>query len=139
MAEPCWVVNFDLQQIFTATSVPCMLLFSLGNETIIFVTMFCGYINVKSGDLIYSNGGHCAPIVSSQGHNRFITLPKRPLVGAFSGVSHYAMEDKLLPGDLLFCYTDGVTEAQNPSGEEFPEKNAWNISPIATRLPYPHY
>lgn len=99
----------------------------LGNETNLFVTMFCGYINVKSGHLIYSNGGHCAPIVSSQGHNRFITLPKGPLVGAFSGVSYYAMEDKLRPGDLLFCYTDGVTEAQNPSGAEFPEQKCLEL------------
>lgn len=93
----------------------------IGNDANMFVTIFCGYLNVRTGHLIYSSGGHCAPVLSDKGGNRFIPLPKGALVGAFPGVRYSTMEEQLDDGDLLFCYTDGVTEAQSPSGEEFPE------------------
>ena len=37
-------------------------------------------------------------------------------------MKYSAMEHVLNPGDILFCYTDGVTEAQNRTGEEFTEE-----------------
>jgi serine phosphatase RsbU (regulator of sigma subunit) len=44
------------------------------------------------------------------------------LVGAFPGLAYGAMDYLLAPGETLFCYTDGVTEAANPAGEEFSEQ-----------------
>lgn len=93
----------------------------VGNDTNIFVTMICGFLNVKTGMLTYSNGGHCAPFISNDNKVRQLEIPKGALVGAFPGISYSCMEIELAVGDLLLCYTDGVTEAQNQEGEEFSE------------------
>jgi phosphoserine phosphatase RsbU/P len=99
----------------------------VNNDTNLFVTLFCGFLDVDSGRLVYSNGGHCAPILSSGGQVRELPIPKGPLIGAFPGVSYSSMEQVLNPDDVLYCYTDGVTEAQNTSGEEFTESRCQDL------------
>jgi len=94
----------------------------IGNEANIFVTMFCAYLNVRTGELAYSNGGHCAPILSSEGRAGFIEIPKGALIGAFEGIAYKSIQTRLVPGDILFCYTDGITEARNNAGEELSEE-----------------
>ncbi len=93
-----------------------------GNDTNLFVTLFCGFINVETGRLVYSNGGHCAPILISPNKIAGIPIPKGALVGAFPGLAYSSFEMVLAPEDTLVCYTDGVTEAQPVSGEEFSEE-----------------
>jgi sigma-B regulation protein RsbU (phosphoserine phosphatase) len=99
----------------------------VGNDTNIFVTMFCGFLNVENGKLLYSNGGHCAPILSVDGKATQLTIPKGALIGAFADMKYAFMEYSLNPGDTLFCYTDGVTEAQDRTGEEFSEDRCLKI------------
>jgi phosphoserine phosphatase RsbU/P len=94
---------------------------SVGNDTNLFVTIFCGFLNVNSGRLVYSNGGHCAPILLTQSGARELAIPKGSLVGAFEGARYSALEITLAADETLFCYTDGVTEAHNPLGEEYGE------------------
>lgn len=93
-----------------------------GNDTNLFVTLFCGFLNVETGRLVYSNGGHCAPILISPNKVAGIPIPKGALVGAFPGLAYSSLEMVLAPEDTLVCYTDGVTEAQPVSGEEFSEE-----------------
>jgi sigma-B regulation protein RsbU (phosphoserine phosphatase) len=92
-----------------------------GNDTNLFVTLFCGFLDVDTGVLRYSNGGHCPPMLLSGGCASLLPIPKGVLVGAFPGLRFGAMETVLVPGDTLLCYTDGVTEAANAAGEEFSE------------------
>ncbi|MFZ4539134.1 PP2C family protein-serine/threonine phosphatase [Propionivibrio sp.] len=99
----------------------------IGNETNIFVTLFCGFLDVPTGALVYSNGGHCAPILRSDGYSDYVPIPKGPLIGAFEDMRFGAMHLTLNPGDTLFCYTDGVTEAQTAAGEEFSEERCLSI------------
>ena len=93
-----------------------------GNDTNLFVTLFCGFLNVSTGRLVYSNGGHCAPILVSGNRAASIPIPKGTLVGAIPGLAYSSLEMVLDPEDTLICYTDGVTEAQPASGEEFSEE-----------------
>jgi phosphoserine phosphatase RsbU/P len=93
-----------------------------GNETNLFITLFCGFLDVSTGHLQYSNGGHCAPIVLSNGKASRLPIPKGTLVGAISGLSYTSNKIVLDTGDTLVCFTDGVTEAQASSGEEFSEE-----------------
>jgi sigma-B regulation protein RsbU (phosphoserine phosphatase) len=99
----------------------------IGNETNIYVTLFCGFLDLESGKLRYSNGGHCAPILSLHGQSRQLPLPKGALIGAFPNLKFASIDYALNPGEMLFCYTDGVTEAQNPLGEEFSEDRCLKI------------
>jgi sigma-B regulation protein RsbU (phosphoserine phosphatase) len=93
----------------------------INNDTNLFLTIFCGFLELDTGRLVYSNGGHCPPMVCAAGQVYDLPVPKGPLVGALPGTRYAAMEKMLDVGDILVCYTDGVTEAQNQSEEEFSE------------------
>jgi len=93
-----------------------------GNDTNLFITVFCGFLNVSTGRLVYSNGGHCAPILIRGDKACSIPIPKGTLVGAIPGLGYSSCEMVLDPEDTLVCYTDGVTEAQPETGEEFSEE-----------------
>lgn len=110
---------------------------SAGNDANIFVTMFCGFLDVTTGVLRYSNGGHCAPLLRSAHGVEEIRLPKGPLIGAFPGVRYQSMELQLQSGETLLCYTDGVTEAQTPQGEEFSLARCTPLLQTARDLPLP--
>ena len=98
-----------------------------GNETSLFVTLFCGFLNVSTGRFAYSNGGHCAPILLRDGKASQFPLPKGTLVGAIPELAYTTNEIMLEPDDVLVCYTDGVTEAQTASGEEFTDERLTNV------------
>jgi sigma-B regulation protein RsbU (phosphoserine phosphatase) len=98
-----------------------------GNDTNLFVTLFCGFLDVDTGVLRYSNGGHCPPMLLAGGVASLLPIPKGVLVGAFPGLRFGAMETVLAPGDTLLCYTDGVTEAANAAGEEFSEERCLQL------------
>jgi sigma-B regulation protein RsbU (phosphoserine phosphatase) len=92
---------------------------SEGNEAGLFVTMFCGFLDLSSGQFSYSNGGHCPPLLLLDGESHPIPLPRGALLGVFPGRSYQSLTLTLEPGNLLMVYTDGVTEAENIAGEPF--------------------
>jgi len=92
-----------------------------GNEANIFVTVFCGILDISKRKIVYSNGGHCAPMLLRPGRSRMLPIPKGPLVGAFAGCTYSSMEMQIDHQETLFCYTDGVTEAHNTKEEDFTE------------------
>lgn len=94
----------------------------IGNDTNLFVTLFCGFLDVQTGQFVYSNGGHCAPMVCNDQGAAPLPLPKGMLAGAVSGRHYASMEYKLAVGETLFCYSDGVTEAENQAGVQFSEE-----------------
>ena len=84
-----------------------------------FATLFFGILDPRNGSLTYVNGGHEPPILI-RGGGVCDRLPKTgPAVGAILNGNFLALETKLNPGDLLFAFTDGVTEAKNPHEEFF--------------------
>jgi sigma-B regulation protein RsbU (phosphoserine phosphatase) len=94
----------------------------VGNESSMFMTIFCGFLHVPSGTLTYSNGGHCAPLLVGRGGASHLALPKGAMTGAMPGMRYAAREIVLERGELLVCFTDGATEAQNVQAEEFSEE-----------------
>ncbi|MGE5466040.1 MAG: SpoIIE family protein phosphatase [Ignavibacteria bacterium] len=92
---------------------------SAGNEASMFATMFCGFLDVPSGRLSYSNGGHWSPLLVSAAGTRELPLPKGMLIGPISGARYRTLEVEIERGTTLLCYTDGVTEARNDAGDEF--------------------
>jgi sigma-B regulation protein RsbU (phosphoserine phosphatase) len=71
-----------------------------------------------NGQLVYSNGGHNPPLLLTRGGIRRLTTGG-PILGAFSSSAFEEEAICLQDGDTLVLYTDGVTEALNPEGEEF--------------------
>ena len=89
------------------------------NKLQMFVTVWLGILELSTGLLTYANAGH-EPAVISRGNEgfEFVRGQKRPAVGIIPGIGYQEQETTLLPGDKVFLYTDGITEAQDDK-EEF--------------------
>ena len=74
-----------------------------------FVTMFVGILDLNSGSLDYCNAGHEPPLVSGQLLEVIRNLP----VGALPDWNYEGQQTQLKPDDMLFLYTDGLSEATN--------------------------
>lgn len=88
------------------------------NESNMFCTFFLGILDLHSGELLYCNAGHNAPLlVAPDGVVKPLDVnPNLPL-GVIGGFPYMAQNMILKKGTMLFLYTDGVTEAENPSKE----------------------
>ena len=84
-----------------------------------FVTAIYGILDASNRTLSYSNAGHNPPLlVRANGDTRFITEGEQPL-GMFQYTRYHENHVVLEPGDVFVLYTDGATEAESPTGEEF--------------------
>jgi sigma-B regulation protein RsbU (phosphoserine phosphatase) len=84
------------------------------NDASMFVTVFCGILNFKTGELLFANAGHNFPILISSGSEiRWLESPPGFLLGIMEDTQYETSRMILTPGDTLFLYTDGVTEAMN--------------------------
>ena len=87
-----------------------------------FVTVFYGIYNIKTGEIKYTNAGHNPPYVLKQnGTLERLPVTKNMAIGIFGDYEYEETSLQLEHGDTLLLYTDGVTEAINPSEEEFTE------------------
>jgi sigma-B regulation protein RsbU (phosphoserine phosphatase) len=102
-----------------------------GNDANIFVTIFCGFLQVATGRLVFANAGHCAPLLAQRGHASRLPLPKGALAGVMPGLRYAAKEIELEPGVALVCFTDGIPEAESPSGAAFSQERLAAV--VATR------
>ncbi len=88
-----------------------------------FCTFFIGILNLRNGRLDYCNAGHDAPIIIRRSEGRyipeFLTCSQNLVVGAIEDFVFKADHTTLHPGDSLFLYTDGVTEAENKKQKLF--------------------
>ncbi|MFI7011963.1 PP2C family protein-serine/threonine phosphatase [Streptomyces sp. NPDC050145] len=85
-----------------------------------FATMFFGVLDPLTGNLVYINGGHNPPVlVSADGADPVLLEPTGPAVGVMPDVTFSLGYAQISPGDTLFLYTDGVTEARSATGEFF--------------------
>ena len=84
-----------------------------------FITAFYGILDASTRTLSYSNAGHNPPLlVSADGQPSFIERGEQPL-GMFRETRYHEYYHSFKPGEILVLYTDGVTEALSPAGEEF--------------------
>ena len=90
------------------------------NPNMMFITAFVAVYDPKAGELIYSNAGHNYPYIISDKLTALNT-ENGIMAGSFEDVEFPEYTVKMKPGDCLFMYTDGVTEAANKSGELFGE------------------
>jgi phosphoserine phosphatase RsbU/P len=98
---------------------------SLGEQNVsgMFVTLFYGVLNTRTGDLEFANGGHNPPyIFSSEGKIRALTDSSGPLVGLIEGYRFVTRNARIQPGEGILLFTDGVTEAIDARDEFFGEE-----------------
>ncbi|MCX6160320.1 MAG: SpoIIE family protein phosphatase [Ignavibacteriae bacterium] len=97
----------------------------LCNESVssMFVTVFYGILNVKTGELTYTCAGHNPPyLISSKGEVSPLDNASGMMLGILDEIMLGSKTTVINPGDGLFLYTDGVTEAFNAGGDMYLEE-----------------
>jgi len=91
------------------------------NDTCMFVTVFCAVLDIRTGEVEYSNGGHNLPYFVSHAETRPLKNTGGMALGFTQDVTYRSEKIMLRAGDELFLYTDGVTEAMDEGGNQFSE------------------
>ena len=90
------------------------------NENSMFVTFFCGVLDLNNGQLRYCNAGHNPPMILTDAIRMLSVEPNLPL-GIIKGMDYIEQGTAFHYDDALFLYTDGLSEAENVSQEQFGE------------------
>lgn len=99
------------------------------NDELMFVTVFLGMLDLKTGKFSYVNAGHNAPLIYRKSEQKFeyLEVDKSCMLGVNEFATFTQKNLQLKQGDEIFLYTDGVTEAMNERGEEFLEENLQRV------------
>ncbi len=89
------------------------------NEQMMFVTLFHGVLHLDTGVFAFANAGHNPPYVLADGG--LLTLPRAsgPALAVVEDIPYAEDSIVMAPGSTFFAYTDGVTEAFSPAGDEY--------------------
>lgn len=92
------------------------------NDAGMFVTVWMGYLNTKTGEVTYANAGHNPPFIR-HADGSVVVVRSRPglVLAGMEGIRYRTNTVQLQPGDLLYLYTDGVTEATDAENNLFGE------------------
>jgi anti-sigma regulatory factor (Ser/Thr protein kinase) len=93
------------------------------NELDMFITVWVAVLTLSTGELRYANAGHEYPAIKRK-DGKFELIKERhsPPIGCMENINYKEKSIMLNPGDIIYVYTDGVTEANNRNHELFGEK-----------------
>lgn len=98
-----------------------------GNEANMFVTCWIGILNKKTGLVRFANAGHNYPLIYRKNSGwEIIRQKKNFILGGMEGMPYVLQEVTLNPGDKIYLYTDGVTEATRSDGVLYGENRLLN-------------
>lgn len=93
------------------------------NEMSMFVTVFAGALNLKTGELKFGCAGHNPPvIVTADGKAEFLSVRRGPPTGAMEGVFYPCQTAQVPQGAKIIVYTDGITEAERANHAQYGEE-----------------
>lgn len=98
----------------------------IDNEQCMFVTFFFGKLNLKNGDLEYCNAGHNSPILNQS----YLPFAKGMPLGVLEDAEYETEHIKMNEDDVLFLYTDGITEAKNCENRNLGEEEVLRIAQV---------
>jgi len=101
---------------------------AFNNESNMFVTFFLGVLELRSGKLSYANAGHNPPVLIRDEDGLIVFEPAKSIpLGLFEDFIYTEASVDLKPGDKLFTYTDGVSEAENEQEALFNEDRMMEV------------
>ena len=119
LLKSCAESGMSVEEVFThANEKLCE-----GNDAGMFVTAWMGLLNTKTGKITFANAGHNPPLVK-HADGSFSYLKTRPgfVLAGMEGIRYRKNEYQLEKGDVIYLYTDGVTEATNTANELYGEE-----------------
>ncbi len=105
------------------------------NPDIMFITMFLGVLDLKTGTVTYCNAGHNPPILIQSGKVKYMDNADNLLLGVEMEAEYTSKTFRLNSGDTLFLYTDGLTEAENSQKVLFGEQKALDVANKFDKMP----
>ena len=99
-----------------------------GNDEMMFITVFVAMLDLKTGKLIYLNGGHNPPMLYRDAEKKFhyMDVEQNCVLGLMDEMDFEQQETQMNHGDIIYLYTDGVTEAMNKNREQYGEERLEN-------------
>lgn len=95
------------------------------NPNMMFVTLFLGVLNRKTGSFTYANGGHCQPVICHDNKVSVLEGLSGPAPGVAAGFEYKEFSCLIERNSRIFLYTDGVSEANNEAKELFGENRIY--------------
>jgi sigma-B regulation protein RsbU (phosphoserine phosphatase) len=109
---------------------------SLENEQGMFVTVFLGVLDPGSATVAYCNAGHNRPyVLHAGGETSEVDGTRGKPLGIRPTFTYQTESFRLQPGEGLFVYTDGITEAMDTKGELFAEERLQEVLSSLTDVP----
>lgn len=99
-----------------------------GNTNDMFVTSWIGLIDLKTGEVKYTNAGHNPPVFYHDGEITMLRSTPDLVLAGCEDFEYHQYSFTMDPGDKLFLYTDGVTEANNADKELYLEERLLKFS-----------
>lgn len=96
------------------------------NATMMFATLFVGILELETGVLSYCNAGHNAPVLTGK-ELRFLKVESNLPVGVETDWKYKGQQFTFAPGMTILLYTDGLTEAENGSHDQFGERRILDV------------
>ena len=92
------------------------------NKQGFFVTMFASIVDISTGEIFFINCGHNPPLIKRKdGKYKYLEIASNLVLGVYPNFNYKIQKTKLNEGDILFLYTDGITEAMNDRDELYGE------------------
>ncbi len=127
-----------IKALVSTTQKPAEVMASLNKElsrdnpTCMFVTLFLGVLDLRTGQVDFANGAHNKPILFGPGHNaKKLNELSGTMVGFMETTEYAPFTLQMTPGQSLLLYTDGITEARSPASEQYGTEQ---LQALVTRL-----
>lgn len=105
------------------------------NETNMFVTLFVGVLDLKTGHLSYSNAGHDMPLLLTSDEVTLLPCDSNVPAGVMSGWQFTCQQVEMKAGSTIFLYTDGLNEAEDIIHNQFKLERVVQTAKTADRCP----
>ena len=96
------------------------------NEAKMFVTCWIGIIRLDNGIVEFVNAGHNPPVIKQNGQFKYLKAPANLVMGGLNRAKYEKQVFQLKPGDTIFLYTDGITEAKAENDDMYGEERLLN-------------
>ena len=122
--KSCAESGMSVEEVFTvANEKLCE-----GNDAGMFVTAWMGILNTKTGKVLFANAGHNPPLVKhADGTYEYLKTRPSLFLASMEGIRYRKNELELAPGDAIYLYTDGVTEATDANDKLYGEERLHSI------------
>ncbi len=107
------------------------------NDAEMFITAWMGYLDLKTGLVRVANAGHNPPVLIRDGKAEYVKLRAGLVLASMEGMRYREQTVQLQPGDILYLYTDGVTEAMDKGEELYGEERLQKILSFGEKYPEP--